>query len=69
MPWNSDNVPSIMVVRILRALGVEETRGGIYMMQSDDSIRYPLRGGLFIPMTSLLEQIPQIHACLLHLLQ
>lgn len=58
MPWNSDNVPSIMVMGILRALGVEETRRGIYMMQSDDSIRYPLRGGLFIPMMSLLEQIP-----------
>jgi hypothetical protein len=58
MPWNSDNVPSIMVVRILRALGVEETRRAICMMQSDDSIRYPLRGGLFIPTMSLLEQIP-----------
>ena len=57
MPWNSDNVPSIMVVRILRTLGVEEMQRGISMMHSDDSIRYPLRGGLFIPMMSLLEQI------------
>ena len=56
MPWNSDNVPSIMVVRILRAL--EEMQRRISMIHSDDSIRYPLRGGLFIPMMSLLEQIP-----------
>jgi hypothetical protein len=58
MPWSSNEVPSILVLRILRAIGLEETQREICMMHFDDSIRYPLRGGLFIPMMSLLEQIP-----------
>ena len=66
MPWSSNKVPSIMVLGILRAIDVEKTQREICMMHSDDSIRYPLRGGLFIASASAVTSGGQTSSLVLH---